>query len=133
MAAFNGTLVAILSGTDKVLHTTSATLNVKQNLFDTTNKESSGWAEHGNGLRDWDISFDGKYDSAGSGLTPNEILAAIIGRSADTVIKFVTNSPTNTDGWTGNGTFDSISITGPMEDGVTFSGHLKGNGALAAL
>jgi hypothetical protein len=60
-------------------------------------------------------------------------MAAIIARTADTVIKFTTNDPTNTVGWTGNGTFDTISITGPMEDAVTFSTHIKGNGALAAL
>ena len=133
MAKINGTLIGILSGSDKVLYTTSATLNVKQNLVDTTNKESAGWAEHINGLRDWDISFDGKYDTAGEGMTPNEILTAIIARSADTVIKFVTNVETNTVGWTGNGTFDTVSITGPMEGDTTFSGHIKGNGALSAL
>jgi predicted secreted protein len=133
MAKINGTLIAVLSGADKVLYATSATLNVKQNLPDVTNKESAGWAEHINGLRDWDISIDGKYDTAGEGLTPNEIMTAIIGRSADTVIKFVTNAGTNTVGWTGNGTFDTCTLGGPMEDGSTYSAHIKGNGALAAL
>lgn len=133
MAAISGTIIAVLSGSDKVLHSTSATLNTSQNLFDTTNKDSAGWATHGNGLRQWDISIEGKYDTADSGLTPNEILTAIIGRSADTVIKFVTNDPTSTVGWTGNGTFDTITINGPMEDAATYSTHIKGNGPLAAL
>ena len=133
MAKINGTLVAIMSGSDKVLTTTSATLNLSQNLFDATTKDSAGWGEHGNGLRNWSISFDGKYDTAGSGLTPNEILAAIIARTADTVVKFTTNDPTNTVGWTGNGTFATCAITGPMEEATTFSGTITGNGALAAL
>lgn len=133
MAKINGTIVAVLSGTDKVLSSTSATLTTSQNLFDTSDKDAAGWATHGNGQRSWEVSIEGKYDTAGSGLTPNEILAAIIGRTADTVIKFVTNNPTDTVGWTGNGTFDTITINGPMEDAGTYSTHIKGNGALAAL
>jgi len=134
MAKINGTLVAVLSGTDKILTSTSATLNVSQNLFSTTNKDDAGWDSHGNGLRSWDISGEGKFDTTtAGGLNPTEILAAIIARSADTVIKFVTNEPTNTVGWTGNGTFASVTITGPMEDAVTFSYTIRGNGALAAL
>jgi len=133
MAAISGTLVAVLSGSDKVLYSTSNTLTTDQNLFDTTNKDSSGWASHGNGIRKWSISGDGVYDTTGSGITPDEILAAIIARSADTVIKFVTNSPTNTVGWTGNGTFQTCTITGAMEDKVTYSYTIQGNGALAAL
>lgn len=133
MAKINGTLVAVLSGSDKVLHSTSATLTTSQNLFDTTDKESGGWAEHGNGLRNWEISGEGKYDTSGSGLTPNEILTAIIGRTADTVIKFTTDDPTNATGWTGNGTFQTVTITGPVEVDATFSFRIQGNGALAAI
>jgi len=133
MAKLNGSVVAILSGADKVLHSTSATLTTNQNLFATTTKDDGGWDTHGNGVRGWEISGEGKYDTAGSGVTPNEILTAIIGRTADTVIKFVTNDPTSTVGWTGNGTFVSCTITGPMEDAVTYSFSIKGNGALAAL
>ena len=133
MAAYNGTLVGVLSGSDKSLYSTSNTLTTDQNLFDTTNKESAGWATHGNGLRKWSISGDGVYDTTGSGMTPDEILAAIIARSADTAIKFVTNVPTNTVGWTGNGTFQSITVNAPLEDKVTFSYTITGNGPLAAL
>jgi hypothetical protein len=133
MAKINGTLVAILSGSDKVLHTTSATLTAAQNLFDTTDKEDGGWATHGNGLRNWEISGEGKYDTTGSGLTPNEILTAIIGRTADTVIKFTTDDPTNATGWTGNGTFQTVTVNGPLEDAATFSFRIQGNGALSAL
>jgi len=133
MAKINGTLNAVLSGADKVLHVTNATLNVNANLPDATTKDSAGWAEHINGLRDWSISIDGKYDTTGSGVTPNEILAAIIARTADTAIKFTTNDPTNIVGWTGNGTFQNCNISAPMEDVVAYTTTIKGNGALAAL
>lgn len=132
MAKINGTVFAILSGSDKLLHSTSCTLNVEQDLPDTTNKDDAGWATHLNGLRNWSIDFDGMYDTSGSGMTGNEILAAIIARSADTVIKFATDG-VGSAGWTGNGTFGNITISAEQESPVTFSGSIKGNGALAAI
>jgi len=133
MAKLNGTLNAIISGSDRLLHLSNATLNVNVDLPDATTKESTGWAEHINGCRDWEITYDGKYDTTGSGLTPNEILAAIIARSADTVIKFTTDGATGAAGWTGNGTFRTFSLVGGQETPATFSGSIKGNGALAAI
>jgi len=133
MAKINGTLVAVLSGSDKILHSTNATLTSSRNLFDITTKDDGGWAKHDQGMGSWEITGEGKHDTAGSGVTPNEILAAIIARTADTVIKFVTNDPTSTVGWTGNGTYQTITVTGPLEDAVTFSFRIQGNGALAAL
>jgi len=131
MAKLNGTLFSILSGADKLLHSTSCTLNVNVDLIDTSNKDDAGWATHIDGARDWSIDFDGLYDTAGSGVTANEIIAAIIGRTADTVIKFTWDDGTT--GWTGNGTYGPCSITAGNEAAATFSGTIKGNGALAAI
>jgi len=133
MAKINGTLNAVLSGVDVALHTTNAVLNVNVDLPDTTTKDDGGWATHINGLRDWEITMDGYYDTTGSGLTPDEIVDAIIARTADTVIKFTTNSPTNTVGWTGNGTFQNCELSGSMENPMGYSVTIKGNGALAAI
>jgi predicted secreted protein len=132
MAKINGTLYAVYTGSDKVLHTVNGSLNLEQDLPDVTNKESAGWAEHINGLRKWSIDFEGKYDEAGSGFTPDEIMAAIIARTADTVIQF---KPTTgaTKGWTGNGTFKSIKLGADLEGGLTYSGSIQGNGALALI
>jgi predicted secreted protein len=132
MSKLNGTLYAVYSGSDKILYNTNSTLNLEQDLPDVTNKESAGWAEHINGLRNWSIDFEGKYDETGSGITPDEIMAAIIGRSADTVIQFRHTSSTTT-GWTGNGTFKSIKLTADMEGGISYSGSIVGNGALAKI
>jgi hypothetical protein len=132
MAKINGSLYAVNSGADKLLHTTNAALNLEQDLPDVTTKESAGWAEHINGLRKWSIDFEGKYDEVGSGVTPNEIMAAIIARTADTVIQFAPLSG-GTAGWTGNGTYKSIKLGGDMESGITYSGSIQGNGALAEI
>jgi predicted secreted protein len=133
MAKLNGTLNAIISGSDRLLHIQNATLNVNVDLPDATTKESAGWAEHINGQRDWGISFDGAYDVLGSGMTPDEILAIIIARTADAAIKFTTDGATGAVGWTGNATVQNFSLVGNKETPATFSGSLKGNGALAAI
>ena len=129
----NGTLCAIISGSDRLLHIQNATMNVNVDLPDATTKESAGWAEHINGQRDWEISFDGAYDETGSGITADEILAAIIARSADTVMKFTTDGTTGASGWTGNGTYRNFSLVGNKETPATFSASIKGNGPLAAI
>ena len=133
MAKINGTLNAVLSGSDKILHSTSATLTVNANLADTSTKDDGGWSTHLKGRRDWSIEVDGLYDTTGDGLTPDAILSAILNRTADTVIEFTTNSPTNSDGWTGNGTFIKVDITGASEEAITFSTTITGNGALSAI
>lgn len=132
MAKINGTVMLIQSGSDTLLWTKSCTLNIEQDLPDATTKDSSGWAEHINGLRSWTIDFDGAWDVSGSGMTPNELIAIIIGRTADATVKFGTSAAFAT-GWTGTATVKNISIGAQMEDVSTFSGQLVGNGALAAI
>lgn len=132
MAKVNGTVMTIYNGADLVLWTRNCTLNVEQDLPDGTTKDSLGWEEHLNGVRRWTIDFDGAFDVSGSGLTPNEIVAIIVARTADAAVKFGTSASAAT-GYTGNATFQSISISAAMEDVATFSGSLKGNGALAAI
>jgi len=130
MAKINGTTGTVVTGTDAVLYTTSSTLNVNQDLPDTTNKGSSGWADHINGVRDWSIDFDGMADTEGAGLTFDEIAALIIDRTTDADVDFTYDG---TNGWHGNGTFQNITIDAPAEGPVTFSGSIIGNGALAAI
>jgi len=131
MAKINGTAFTIINGSDSLLHSTNCTLNLNQDLPDTTNKGSSGWAEHINGVRDWSIDFEGMYDIEGSGMTINEIIALIVGRTADAAVKFTPDAGST--GWTGNGTFQNVSVDSPAEQPATFSGTIVGNGALSAI
>jgi len=130
MGKINGTLYCAYSETDKILHNVNSSLNVEQDLPDVTNKESAGWAEHINGLRNWSIDFDGLYDEDGSGITPDEIMAAIIGRSADTTVYFKPTSGATT-GWTGEGTFKFCKLDAPAEGGLKYSSSIIDNGPLA--
>lgn len=132
MGKLNGTDMTIYSGADVILWTKNCTMNVEQDLPDSSTKGSAGWEDHINGMRRWTIDFDGAFDVSGSGMTPNELIAIIVARTADAVIKFGTSAAAAT-GYTGNGTVKNISISGAMEDTATFSGQIVGNGALAAI
>ncbi len=132
-AAINGTLNSVLSGADVALNVKNATLNVNVDLPDTSTKDDAGWATHIAGQRDWSISISGVHTADATGLSPNEIMAAIIARSADTVIKFSTDGTGAAAGWTGNGTFQNMTITGDYEQAMEYSAEIVGNGALAAI
>ena len=132
MAKVNGTDMTIYTGSDVILYSKNCTLNVEQDLPDSTTKGSAGWEEHINGIRRWSIDFDGAFDATGTGFTADEIIASIIARTADTTVKFGTSAAAAT-GWTGSATWKNCSITGAVEDVATFSGSLVGNGALAAI
>lgn len=137
MAALSGTLYGVFSGaTNKLFSTKSASLKVDVDLPDVTTKDSGGWAAHINGLRNWSIDFDGVYDETDAGatsMTPVEILAAIIARTADAECAFKPDATTTGTGWKGNGTFKSITLTGDMETGIAFSGTIVGNAPLVAI
>jgi len=137
MAAINGTTYAVFYGsTNRFWSCKTSTLNVDVNLDDVTTKESGGWAAHINGLRSWTIDGDGVFEETDAGattMTPTEIMAAIIARTADAEVAFKPTSGTASTGWKANGTFNSFKITGDMETGVTFSFSIQGNAALEAI
>jgi hypothetical protein len=142
MAVINGTLYAAFSGavpgtmavTERLFYCKNATLNVDVDLPDVTTKESAAWARHINGVRNWTIDFDGIYEpgTPATEVTPTEILASLIARSADTTMAFIPAiMGTATPGWSGLGTFKNIKIDAPMEGPMTFSGQIVGNAPLA--
>ena len=133
MAQINGTLMTVYyNDTSLILSTTDCTLNVNQDLPDTTNKESGGWAEHINGLKDWSIDFSGMYETEGTGETSPELMAIIVAGTAAVSMKFGTSAAAAS-GWTGDGTLSNISFEAPTEGPATVSGTIVGTGALAAI
>ncbi len=133
MSKINGTLYCVYDGSDKILHTETATLNVDVDLPETTNKESAGWEMHEvDGKRSWSIDFSGLYDEAGTGITPDDILGKIIARSLDVTAYFKPTSG-STKGWTGAGKYKNIKIEASAEAPNKFSGQIISNGALSAV
>jgi hypothetical protein len=66
-------------------------------------------------------------------MTPAEIMAAIIARTADAAVAFKPASGTTNTGWTGAGTFQSIKIDAPLEQPIKFSGTIVGNAPLTVV
>lgn len=136
-APINGTLYGVFSGaTNKLFSTKTASLKVDVDLPDVSVKENGGWASHINGMRNWSIDFSGVFDETDAGatsMTPVEILAAIIARTADAECAFKPDATTTGTGWKGNATFKSITLQGDMETGITYSGTLVGNAPLVAI
>tara|TARA_Y100000593_G_C4321560_1_gene344097 strand:+ start:2582 stop:2980 length:399 start_codon:yes stop_codon:yes gene_type:complete len=127
MAKFNATnLILKISGTP-VAHSTSATLNINQDLPDATSKDSSGWSENIRGLRDWSIDVEGLTDYSAS-FGADELADLIISR-ADAEIEFGTGTASDTK-YTGTVNLSSLTQDAPMEDVASFSGSLTGTGAL---
>ena len=132
MAQVNGTIMTVYyNSTSLILSTTDCTLNLNQDLPDTTNKGSGGWASHINGLKDWSIDFSGMYENAGTGETTDELMAIIIAGTAAVTMKFGITASAAT-GYSGSGTLSNISIDAPTEGTTTMSGTIVGTGALAA-
>ena len=136
MAIISGTGYAVWNATERLWSCDSCSLNVDADLPPATTKEDAGWEKHINGLRKWSIDYSGVYEDAGGTsvlMTPAEILAAIIARTADAAVAFKPTSGTATTGWTGNGTFASIKIDAPMEQPIKFSGTIVGNAPLTVV
>lgn len=65
----NGTELGCYVAGVLVAYSTNATLNVNHSTRSTTSKESGGWEDNMEGLRNWDVSCDALYawtDPAGS-------------------------------------------------------------------
>jgi predicted secreted protein len=129
MAKVNGTNLVVVANGVCVAGSTSCTLNINQNLYDTSTKDDAGWATHGRGMRDWSVDVDSLYDPNGV-YSAEELIDSIIGRLPVT-IEFATEGTGNGGlKWSGSASLENTSLGGGLEEAATISGSFKGNGAL---
>ena len=127
MAKFNGTDLLVYVGATPIAHSTSATLNIEQDLPDATTKSSGGFADHINGLKNWSIDFDGLVDYAASyGV---EELFDNLKNGNNVTVKFSTATGGDSY-WEGSASVSSLTMTAEMEAPVSFSGTFVGKGTL---
>ena len=138
MAILNGTEIKVYSTgtTNLVAFAQNCTLNVNHSPREITNKESGGFKEILEGLRDFSIDIDGAYawtDGSGSALTngvddtlETNVLNA---RQAVTFI-FGDTASTSDISYSGSGFITSVSMTGGYEDTATYSLTIEGTGVL---
>ncbi len=127
MALVNGTdlVLYVLDGVDNKAfgHSRSFTLNVEANPIDGTSRSSSGWSEFIMGSRSFTLDFEGLVDYS------DDIDPAWLETAVENKTKFLVKFTTNLAGtlvYNGYVYVSSLTIDGPMEDVVTYSGTLQG-------
>ena len=120
-----------------IAYATNATININHSTRSISNKESSGWEESMEGMRNWDVSVDAMYawlDADGSaigGLTLSELFSVMIQTRAKASITYgVTSTSSAYTKYAGDVWMTSSSLTAPLEDSSTFSASFQGTGAL---
>jgi len=133
----NGTDLGVYVGGTLIAYSTNATINMNHSPRSTTNKESAGWEENMEGLRNWDVSVDALYAWMQPDGNPisNETLSEIFTGYMATRAKFsltfgVTTTNQHDTKYTGDAWLTSASLTAPLEDTATFSCSFQGTGAL---
>lgn len=138
MAILNGTEIKVYSTgtTNLVAFAQNCTLNVNHSPREITNKESGGYKEILEGLRDFSIDIDGAYawtNAAGAALTDgvDDVLETNVlnARQAVTFI-FGDTASTSDISYSGSGYITSVSMTGGTEDTAVFSLSIEGTGVL---
>ena len=138
MAILNGTDVKVYNSAETLLvaFAQSGTLNVSMSTRDITNKESGGYKEVLEGLREWSIDIDGAYawtHATGAALAngaDDMLNTYILSRTALT-IKFGTVSTGTGDvKYSGSAFLTSFSVSAGTEDTATYSLSFEGTGAL---
>jgi len=138
MAILNGTELKVYSSgtTNLVAFAQNCTLTVNQSIREITNKESGGFKESLEGLRDFTIDVDGAYawtDANGSPLSngADDVLETNVLNARQTVdFIFGDTDATHDVNYTGKGFITSVSLTGGTEDTATYSLTIEGTGLL---
>jgi TP901-1 family phage major tail protein len=123
----NGTDIGIYIGGTKIAGATSSSVSISHSLRDATSKDSSGWSESLEGLREWSMEGEGFFAlDAAYGYT--ELEGVLIARTAVTV-RFSTETSSE-EYHEGTAFLTELSADAPVEDSTTFSFSLQGTGAL---
>jgi len=127
MAKINGTSVLLYADGTVIALQKGLNISADVDLPDASNKESAGWAEHIQGMRNATLSFDALYSTTGKSAAA--LLAYITGRS-NILIAIV-------GGFSypilGEVKMNSLSLTGNKEEPAALAGSLKINGNLYLL
>ena len=133
----NGTELRVYLAGTLVAYSTSASLNINHSTRSTTSKDSGGWDDSMEGMRNWDVSCDALYawlTPAGGAIgnnTLSDIFTAYIATRASFELTFgVTTSDTADTKYVGTAWMTSASLSAPNEDTSTYSASFQGSGVL---
>ena len=133
----NGTELRVYLAGTLVAYSTSATLNVNHSTRSTSSKDSGGWEDSMEGMRNWDVSVDALYAwlTPGGGVIGNNTLSDIFDtymkdRTSFELTFGVTTTDSGDTKYVGNAWMTSASLSSPMEDTSTYSVSFQGTGVL---
>tara|TARA_Y100001963_G_scaffold71228_1_gene99055 strand:+ start:28 stop:474 length:447 start_codon:yes stop_codon:yes gene_type:complete len=143
MAILNGTDIKVYDSSTNILvaYAQSGTLNFSMSTRDITNKESGGFKESLEGLREWSIDLDGAYawtDASGSALSngADDLFSKYLldagsnTREAFTIRFGNTTATTSNTYYEGSAFLTSVSVSAPTEDTATYSMSFEGTAGL---
>lgn len=115
---------------DIIGRATSASLSVSMETRDTTTKDSAGWQENLEGLKNWSLSGDGlvTYSISGDYDTPDDLFTLLSNRTK-VKVKFGSATSGEID-YTGDAYLVSYEQESGVEENVTFSFGFTGTGVL---
>ena len=118
------------SSYDIIGRATSASLSVSMETRDITTKDSAGWQENLEGLKNWSLSGDGlvTYSISGEYETPDELFTILNNRTAIDV-KFGSMTTGEID-YSGKAYLVSYEQEAGVEENVTYSFSITGTGVL---
>lgn len=115
---------------DIIGRATSASLSVSMETRDTTTKDSAGWQENLEGLKNWSLSGDGlvTYSISGDFDTPDDLFTLLANR---TLVKVKFGSATSGEiDYTGDAYLVSYEQEAGVEENVTYSFGFTGTSTL---
>ena len=128
MARINGDAILVTTGGVTFAHTTNAVLNIEQEILDTTTKDSSQWKESIVSDRSATIDLEGLVDFGNSTGGFEGLSDMITAATSATIVFYGTTSGDLT--YTATCNLGSLSMTGPHNGAVSYSGSLTVTGTL---
>jgi TP901-1 family phage major tail protein len=123
----NGTDIGIYVGGTKIAGCTSHSTSTSHSLRDATSKDSGGWSESLEGLREW--SGEGEGFFAHDATYGYDELFALMQSRGVVTIRF-SNETSGDEYHEGQAFLTELSADAPVEDSTTFSFSFQGTGAL---
>jgi len=128
MAKYNGDKMLVIVNGVAIGATRSFTLTMNQTNFDKTTKDSDGYVERGPGNRDWNVTFDGLYDPAGS-MNAEELHDILDGRTRVYLEMALIEGGATV--FRGYAYTNNVTITAPQGEAISLSGGFEGDGAIS--
>ena len=131
---FNGTNLLLKVAADGqtpaiIGHSTTASLSISADLPEATSKDSAGFAEHIQGLRSGEISFEGLVSYTDT-QNVKELSEFMLNRTK--IDWSLATSESGDQILSGEAFLSSVEISGEMESPVTYSGSLTVTGTITS-